>query len=114
LNGLDLLALPDLSALQKLNHLSLVGNKLDRLDFAAGATQLSTLRVDRNQIASLAPLANARELKQIFFTRNRVTSLDGIRDLPRLEFFVAFSNPFAPGEKTCFLKESFEGERCQY
>lgn len=89
--------LPDITALGKsaayLRTVRLADNRLLDLEALAGCTALEGLDIDRNQVDSLAPLAESRKLRGLSARDNRIGSTEGIEGLDTLEWLDLGGNP---------------------
>lgn len=89
--------LPDVTALSKsaayLRLVRLADNQLTELSALAGCTALEGLDIDRNQVDSLAPLAESRKLRGLSARDNRIGSTEGIEGLDTLEWLDLGGNP---------------------
>lgn len=69
-----------LALFPNITELSLVGNKLDNVRFAAELTHLQVLNIADNYVTDLRPLAGLAELKTVICTDNPLGYTDGVED----------------------------------
>lgn len=67
-----------------LAELSLIENKIEKIEAFGGHPKLKKLELRRNKIASLQGLSNLPELNEIYLAENKIKSLSGL-DAPNLK-----------------------------
>jgi protein phosphatase 1 regulatory subunit 7 len=67
-----------------LMELSLVENKIEKIETFGGHPKLKKLELRRNKIANLQGLSNLPELNELYLAENKIKSLAGL-DIPNIK-----------------------------
>lgn len=78
-----------------LAELSLIENKIEKIEAFGGHPKLKKLELRRNKIASLQGLSNLPELNEIHLAENKIKSLSGL-DAPNLKILHLRKNVVPP------------------
>ncbi len=78
-----------------LTELTLVENKIEKIEAFGGHPKLKKLELRRNKIGSLQGLSNLPELNEIYLAENKIKSLSGL-DAPNLKILHLRKNVVLP------------------
>lgn len=78
-----------------LMELSLVENKIEKIETFGGHPKLKKLELRRNKIANLQGLSNLPELNELYLAENKIKSLAGL-DIPNIKILHLRKNVVLP------------------